>query len=207
MFKLNENYEADRKILKFDYIRYSPAETSTRNFPISQIYHNIPREDNVISLLNSYLELNFQVFGKADNSRYINGNDINIVNLGPVAFFSSFKLTTSSEKHLEDVRNAHRVTLMCKLKTSSKDSNDLPIGFNRSRNIKRDELTINKYVTGKYHLRIMLKYVIGFVEYQEEVSCGLCFKFTLTRNKEEAVIDKAAGNVDATIKIDHMLYA
>ena len=27
MFKLNENYEVDRKILKCDYIRYSPAET------------------------------------------------------------------------------------------------------------------------------------------------------------------------------------
>ena len=50
MFKLNENYEVDRKILKCDYIRYSPAETSTTNTPNSQIYINIPREDSVISL-------------------------------------------------------------------------------------------------------------------------------------------------------------
>ena len=33
MFKLNENYEVDRRILKCDYIRYSPAETSTINTP------------------------------------------------------------------------------------------------------------------------------------------------------------------------------
>ena len=26
MFKLSENYEIDRRILKCDYIRYSPAE-------------------------------------------------------------------------------------------------------------------------------------------------------------------------------------
>ena len=57
MFKLSENYEVDRKILKCDYIRNSPAEISTINTANSQIYVNIPREDSVISLLNSYLEL------------------------------------------------------------------------------------------------------------------------------------------------------
>ena len=31
MFKLSENYETDRRILKCDYIRYSPAEKSTIN--------------------------------------------------------------------------------------------------------------------------------------------------------------------------------
>ena len=76
MFKLNENYEVDRRILKCDYIRYSPAKTSTIKTPNSQIYINIPREDSVISLLNSYLDLSFEVIKRADNSRYGNGNDI-----------------------------------------------------------------------------------------------------------------------------------
>ena len=84
MFKLNENYEVDRRILKCDYIRYSPAETSTINTPNSQIYINIPREDSVISLLYSYLDLSFEVIKRADNSRNANGNDIRLVNLGPV---------------------------------------------------------------------------------------------------------------------------
>ena len=69
MFKLNENYEVDRRILKCDYIRYSPSETSTIKIPNSQIYINIPREDFVISLLNSYIDLNFEVVKRADNSR------------------------------------------------------------------------------------------------------------------------------------------
>ena len=69
MFKLNENYEVDRRILKCNYIRYSPAETSTINTPNSQIYINIPREDFVISLLNSYLDLSFEVIKRVDNSR------------------------------------------------------------------------------------------------------------------------------------------
>ena len=89
MFKLSENYEVDRRILKCDYIRYSPAEISTINTANSQIYINIPREDSIISLLNSYIELNFDVL-RADNSnRYVDTNDIRLVNLGPIALFSN----------------------------------------------------------------------------------------------------------------------
>ena len=69
MFKLNENYEVDRRILKCEYIRYSPAETSTINTPNSQIYINIQREESVVSLLNIYLDINFEVIKKAVNSR------------------------------------------------------------------------------------------------------------------------------------------
>ena len=132
MFKLNENYEVDRKILNCDFIRYSPAETSAINTPKSQIYINIPREDSVISLLKSYLDLNFEVIKKADGPRYGNGNDIKLVNLGPTALFSNFELTTSSGKHLEDISHAHLVSLMYKLITSTKNSDDLSIGFDRS---------------------------------------------------------------------------
>ena len=51
MFKLGEKYQIDRRILKCDYIRYSPNEISTMNTAYSQIWINIPREDSFISLL------------------------------------------------------------------------------------------------------------------------------------------------------------
>ena len=204
MFKLNENYEVDRKILKCDYIRYSPAETSTINTPNSQIYINIPREDSVISLLNSYLDLSFEVIKKDDNSRYANGDDIRLVNLGPIALFKNFILTTSSGKHLEDISHTHLVSLMYKLITSSRDSNDLSIGFAYSRNRRRDELALNKNVKGKYHVKIMLKDVFGFAEHQEKPTYGLGYKLTPTRNKDDAVIDKANGIADARIRIDQI---
>ena len=70
MFKLKENYEVDRRILKCDYIRYSPAETSTIINSDSQLYINIPRDDSVISLLKSYFERNFEFIKKTDNSRF-----------------------------------------------------------------------------------------------------------------------------------------
>ena len=204
MFKLNEIYEVDRRILKCDYIRYSPAETSTINAPNSQIYINIPREDSVNSLLNSYLDLSFEVIKKADNSRYGNGNDIRLVNLGPIALFSIFKLTTSSGKHLEDISYAHLFSLMYKLITSSKDSNDLSIGFDHNRNRRRDELALNKNIKVKYHVKIMLKGIFGFAEHQEKATFCLGYKLTLTRNKDEAVIDKANGIADARVRIDHI---
>ena len=56
MFKLNENYEVDRRILRIVYFRYSPSKTSTINTPNSQIYINIPKEESVISVLNCYLD-------------------------------------------------------------------------------------------------------------------------------------------------------
>ena len=202
MFKLNENYEVDRTFLKCDYIRYSPAETSTINTPKSQIYINIPREDSVISLLHSYLDLNFEVIKKADDSRYGNGNDIRLVNLGPIALFSNFKLTTSSGKHLEDISHAHIVSLMYKLISSGKGSDDLSIGFHRSHDKRKDELAQNKNIKGKFHLRTMLKDVFGFADCQEKATYGLGYKLTLTRNKDEAVIDKVAGIAEARIKID-----
>ena len=204
MFKLNENYEVDRRILKCDYVRYSPAEISTINTPNSQIYINIPKQDSVISVLNSYLDLNFEVIKKVDDSRYGNGNDIRLINLGPIALFTNFKLTTSSGKHLEDISHAHLVSLMYKLKTSSKGSDDLSIGFDRSRARRKDEITTNKNVKGKFHLRIMLKDVFGFVEGQGKATYGLGYKLTLTRNKDEAAIDKTAVIADARIKIDHI---
>ena len=204
MFKLNENYEVDRRILKCEYIRYSPAETSTINTPNSQIYNNIPREDSVIGLLKSFLGLKFEVIKKADDSRYVNGNDIKLVNLGPIALFSKFKLTKSSVKHLEDISHAHLVSLMYKLITSSKGSDDLSIGFDRSSARRREEITTNKNVNGNFHLRIMLKDVFGFAEGQEKATYGLGYELTLTRNKDEAVIDKVEGIADARIKIDHI---
>ena len=204
MFKLNENYEFDRRILKCDYFRFSPAETSTINTPNSQIYINIPREDSVISLLNSYLDLSFEVTKKDDNSRYANGNDIRLVNLGPVALFSNFKLRTNSGKHLEDISHTHLVSLMYKLITSSKDSNDLSIGFDHSRNRRRDELALNKKIKGKNHVKIMLEDVFGYAEHQEKATYGLGYKLTLTRNKDDAVTNKSNAIADATIKIDHI---
>ena len=195
MFKLSEKYEVNRRILKCDYIRYSPSEISTINTANSQIYINIPREDSLISLLNSYIDLNFDVVRNDNNNRYIGGSEIRLVNLGPVALFSNYKLATSSGKHLEEVSHAHIVSLMYKLITTAKGCDDLSIGFDRDRTRRRNELTNNKNVKGKYHVRIYLKDVFGFAEHQEKATYGLGYKLTLTRNNDNAVLNKNDNTV------------
>ena len=202
MFKLSEKYEINRDILKCDYIRYSSSEISTINTANSQVYINIPREDSVISLLNSYLELNFDVLHARTNNRYANDNDIRLVNLGPIALFSNYKLTTSSGKHLENIDHAHIVSLMYKLLSSSKGSDDLSIGFDRDRNRRQRALTNNKTQKGKYHVRIYLKDVFGFAEYQEKATYGLGYKLTLTRNSDNAVLNKDNAINIGKIKIN-----
>ena len=117
MFRLNEKIEIIRSILKFDYIRYSPSEISSINTDNSQIYFNIPEKGSVIFLLYSYIDLNSDVLYAANNKRYADNNDTKLVNLGRIALFSNYKLTTSSGRHLEDIRLAHNVSLMFKLIT------------------------------------------------------------------------------------------
>ena len=202
MFKLNEKYEINRDISKCDYIRYSPSEISTINTANSQFYINIPREDSVISLLKSYLELNFDVLHAGTNTRYVDGNNIRLVNLGPIALFSNYKLTTSSGKHLENIDHPHIVSLMYKLLISSKGSDDLSIGFDRDRNRRQRELTNNRTQKGKYHVRVHLKDVFGFAEYQDKGTYGLGYNLTLTRNTDKAVLNKDNAISLGRIKIN-----
>ena len=94
------------------------------------------------------------------------------------------------------------LTIMYKLITSAKDSDDLSIVFDQDRNKRQRELTDNKNIKSKLH--VMLKDVFGFAEHQEKATHGLGYKLTLTINEDDAVLDKAAGIADAGIKIDHI---
>ena len=153
-------------------MRYSLAETSTINISNNQIYIDVPREASVISLLISYLDINLEVIKKTFNSRHANGNDTKLVNLGPIALFRSFKITSSQGKRVEDISQALLVSLMYRTITTCKDSDDLSIGFDQSHNRRRDELAQNENIRGKYHVGSMLKDFFGFTGFQEKTTNG-----------------------------------
>ena len=184
-----------------DCIRYSPSEKSTIYTAISQLYIRISREGSVISSLNSYLDLNFVVSHAASGNRYADNNGLGLVNLAPNALFSSYRLTTSSGKHLEDISHAQMVSLMYKLKTSAKYIDDLSNGFDRDRDRRQRGLINNKDQKGKYHERIMLKNIIGLVEHQEKATYGLEYKFTIRRNTDKTNLKKDNAISKAKIKI------
>ena len=141
--------------------------------------------------MNSYLDLNFDVLNAAIDGIYADNDDIRLVNLGPIALFSAYKLTTSTDKHLENIDHAHIVSLMYKLITSAKGCDDFSIGFDQDRNRRQRELTNNKNIKGKYHVRIYLKDIFGFAEHQEKATYGLGYKLGLTRNSDNVVLNKA----------------
>ena len=124
--------------------------------------------------------------------------------MGPIALFSNYKLTTSSGKHLEEISHAHIVSLMYKLLSSSKDSDDLSIGFDRNRGRRKNGLTNYKTIKGKYHIRIYLKDIFGFAEHQEKGTYGLGYKLTLTRNTDNTVLNKDNAVVVGRVKINSL---
>ena len=186
--------------MKSDYIRYSPSEISTINTGNSQMNNSIHREDSVISWLNSFLVLLFDVLHAATNNRDVDGNGKRLVNLGPIALISNYKLTTSSRKHLEDTSHAHIVSLMSKLITSARGSDDLPIGFDRSCDGRQQELTENKNQKEKYRLKILLRHVFGYAEDQRKAIFGISYHLTLTRLTDKSVLIKDNATVIGKIK-------
>ena len=78
----------------------------------------------------------------------------------------------------------------------------MSIGFDRDRNRRQRELINIKTQKGKYHVRSYLKDVFGFAEYQDKGSYGLGYKLTLTRNTDNAVLNKDNTINNGKIKIN-----
>ena len=137
----------------------------------------------------------------ATNNRYVNGNDIQQVNEGPIALLSNYKLASSSGKHIEEINHANTVCLMYKLITSARNSDYLSIGCDRSPDRRQQELTNSKNIKGKYQVTIMLKDIFGFAEHQEKGKYGFGYKLTLTRNNDNAVLNKGNAINNAKLKL------
>ena len=90
-------------------------------------------------MLGSVLCLHFDLLHAATNNRYADGYNIQQVNEAPIALFSSYKLALSSGKHIEENNHAHIVCLMYELITSARNTDDLSIGFDRSRDVRQKE--------------------------------------------------------------------
>ena len=93
---------------------------------------------------------------------------------------------------------------MYKLLTSSKDSDDLSIGFHRNRDRRKNELTNNKTIQGKYHIRIYLKDIFGIAKHQEKATYGPGYKLILTRSTDNAVLNKDNAVVNGRDKINSL---
>ena len=78
----------------------------------------------------------------------------------------------------------------------------MSIGFDRNRGRRKNELSNNKNIKGKYHTRIYLKDILGYAEHQEKATYGLGYRFILTRNTDNAVLNKANAVTNGRVKIN-----
>ena len=124
MFSLKNKKTLEKPIHKIDFIKYSPSSLATVNNANSNISVSLPREDAYISLQNSFISLEFEVL-KNNNTRFADGDEKSLVNVGPISLFSEAKLTTSSGKHLEKIDNLHPISLMIKLLTSTSQTSPI----------------------------------------------------------------------------------
>ena len=194
----------DKPIHKIDFIKYSPSSLATINNNNSNISIIFPREDAYICLQNSYISLEIEVL-ENDDTRYADGDQISLVNFGPVALFSEAKLTTSSGKHLEKVDNLHPVCLIHKLLTSNQQTSQLMYGLEESQATRRQELTNNKTEKGTFFVRIKLTDIFGFAD-QEKITYGLGYSLTLKRNNNKDPIIRDNGVDAAKINIKDIWY-
>ena len=158
MFNLSQKHAVDRPNLKCDYFRYTPPSLNLVNGEKNQIFIVINREAGAISGKDSYLELDIIVTLRAGTrARYADGDYIRLLILGPIAWFKKYKLTSSSGKEIEEIDNAHVFCLMHKLISSNRDCDDLSIGFHRSIEARKRELTNSKTTKGNCHDRFIWK--------------------------------------------------
>ena len=74
-------------------------------------------------------------------------------------------------------------------------------GFNRNRKTRQRELSSNRILHGKYHVRIKLKDFFGFAEHREKAISGLGYKLTITLNSDNAVLNKTNDISFGKVKI------
>ena len=130
----------------------------------------------------SYLELGFNVTHRAcAHDWYADSDLIRLTILGPIALFDKYRLTISSGKETEETDNAHVIRSMYKIISSSRDSNDLSIGFHRSNEAQEIELTDNKTTRGIYLFRTFSKDNFDFAEHHDNCTNGLGYNTTVQK--------------------------
>ena len=87
---------------------------------------------------------------------------------------------------------------MHKLISSSRDSDDLSIGFHRSNGVRERKLTNKKTTKVNYHVRVYLKDVFVFAEHQNNCTYGLGYKSKLHRISDNRVSIHPPQANDAT---------
>ena len=104
-------------------------------------------------------------------------------------------MTSNHGKEIQVFDNAHFICLMKALISSSKESDDSPIGFLRNFEARKRKLTNFISTVEIYHVRVHLQDEFGSLEHEENAENGLGYKSTLPGKNYNHVLREEVGTV------------
>ena len=149
------------------------------------------REENLLNLHDSYLEMEFVESDDA-GGKFASDAKIRLVNYGMMGLISSIKLKTVGGRTIDYIDHCHPNLLMYKLLTSIGD--EYWSGFVKNQGNRDSQLKGNHIAGQRSHMYMMIKIsdLFGFVYDLEKIICGLGFQLILKRNN----IDRALYRVN-----------
>ena len=173
-FNLGTTYGYNNDIHKSKIIKYKSNNLATMNTINTIINIMLNREENHLSLRDSYLEIEFVVSDDAVGV-FANNANIRLVNYGMMALHSSVKLETSGGRTNEYIDICHPNLLIHKLLTSTDD--EYESGFVRNQGNRDSQLKGDHIAAERGHMYMMIKMsdLYGFVNDLEKIIYGLVF--------------------------------
>ena len=160
---LDTTYRYNNDIHKSEIIKYKPNNLATMITINTNINIILNREENHLSLHDSYLEIEFVVSGNAGGV-FANDANVRLVNDGMMALFSSIKLETSGGRTIEYIDHCHTILLMYKFSTSTDD--EYESCFVRNIDNRNSQLKGVHVAAERGHMYMMVKMrdLFGFVK-------------------------------------------
>ena len=228
ILQITEDIPVDDSIYEYEYKEYNPIAGNTGELNRGSIVIVIESQDIYTHPAESFLIVEGELIKKNDGSRYLEDDEVALINNGIMYLFSDVRYHLASHE-IEVLQNpGHATTILgmlkfpddfsksqglnqCWIKDTGAGGGNTDINDNINRNdgfkLRRDYIINmpegdNK---GKFSFKIPLKYFFGFCEDYRKILYGMQQKLTLTRNGDNDAILKrnaAVGGAAADGKVN-----
>ena len=221
ILQITEDIPVDDSIYDYEYKEYNPIAGNAGDLNRGSIVIVIEAQDIYTHPAESYLIVDGELIKNADNTRYPNDNNVNLINNAIMYLFSDVRYHLASHE-IEVLQNpGHATTMLGMLKypddfTRSFGLNqfwfpDTKLGTaeNRSNNdnynigytIRQDYIIKSPVNNGEFSFKIPLKHFLGFCEDYKKILYGMQQRLTLTRTGNDDAIFRGAGTDPGKVKI------
>ena len=221
ILQITEDIPVDDSIYEYEYKEYNPIAGNAGDLNRGSIVIVIEAQDIYTHPAESYLIVDGELIKNADNTRYPNDNNVNLINNAIMYLFSDVRYHLASHE-IEVLQNPGHATTMLgilkypddftrsfglnqfwfpdtKLGTAEnrKDNDNYNIGYT----IRQDYIIKSPVDNGEFSFKIPLKHFLGFCEDYKKILYGMQQRLTLTRTENDNAIFRGAGTDPGKVKI------